>query len=66
MRLAAVEGTATDLPAPLVGKLFEAVGGIAYWQADPTAAAAASRSGCAPWQPASRACSTPCAVQATC
>ena len=49
MRLAAVEGTATDLPAPLVGKLFEAVGGIAYWQADQTAAAAAYDRALAAW-----------------
>ncbi len=39
-RLAAVETIATDLPAPLVGKLYEAAGGVAYWQADATAAAA--------------------------
>jgi tetratricopeptide (TPR) repeat protein len=40
MRLGAIEAVAGDLPAPLLGKLHEAAGGVAYWQADPATAAA--------------------------
>ncbi len=40
MRLEAIEAIAGDLPAPLLGRLHEAAGGVAYWQADAAAAAA--------------------------
>lgn len=50
MRLEAMEALVADVPAPVLGRYYEAAGGVAYWQADADAAAAAYDRALAIWR----------------
>ncbi|GIW20008.1 MAG: hypothetical protein KatS3mg065_0304 [Chloroflexota bacterium] len=50
MRLEAMAGLLAGVPAPILGRYYEATGGIAYWQADAEAAAAAYDRALAIWR----------------
>ncbi len=50
MRLEAMDGIVAGLPPPLLGRFYEALGGVAYWQADAEAAAAAYDRALAIWR----------------